>query len=143
VSPRHLDGLSWSPDDRRLIFSVYPNSNAFEKSTLYSVDVETRISTSLGRGTRPLWAPRGGRIAFELPGHAGGWPHLCVSRADGSGRKVLGKGGLLAWSPDGSRLAAVTPAGLGFGLVTMRSDGRGRRTIMRPPDAVLFVDWAR
>lgn len=139
VSPRLLNGFSWSPDDRRLIFSVYPNRNAFEKSTLYSVDVKTRISTSLGRGAGPLWAPRGQRIAFELPGHAGGWSHLCVSRADGRARKVLGKGRLLAWSPDGSRLAAVTPAG----LVVMKPDGRGRRTIMRPPDSVLFVDWAR
>jgi Tol biopolymer transport system component len=142
VSPRLLTGVSWSPDDRQLIFSAYPNGNA-AKSTLHLIDVNTRSSKSLGRGSGPLWAPQGGRIAFSVPGPAGA-SRISVSRADGSGRKVLGNGLPMAWSPDGSRLAAVAPAGRRYGLVTMRPDGRGRRMLFTPlHGGMFFVDWAR
>lgn len=131
-------GWSWSPDDGRIVFSAGPLGH-FPRVSVYSVDIRTRVSTRLGPGYDPLWAPRGGRIAFALPGRPGQSQSIYVSRPDGSGRKVLGNGGPAAWSPDGTEIAAGTSAG----LVAMQPNGTGRRTIGRFPNGFLDVDWSR
>jgi Tol biopolymer transport system component len=136
-------GFSWSPDDRRIIFAVHASRN-FQKASIYSVDVGTRVSTRVGRGYGPLWAPRGERIAFVLPGQPGGWTSLWASRPDGTGRKLLAKkASLAAWSPDGTRIAAVMPWPKSAWLVGMQPNGNGKRAIVRLPYGALHVDWSR
>jgi Tol biopolymer transport system component len=130
-------GRSWSPDDGRIVFSG-GSLGHFQKVSVYSVDVRTRVSSRLGRGYEPLWAPRGGWIAFALPGRPSVGPSIYVSRPDGSGRKVLGKGEPAAWSPDGTEIAAHTSAG----LVAMQLNRTGRHTIGRFPE-FFHVDWSR
>jgi Tol biopolymer transport system component len=132
------EAFSWSPDDRQIIFSVIPSGVLYQKASIYSVNVRTRVSTRVEPGFRPLWAPRGDRISFAVLARPGVWS-LRVSRPDGSGRKVLGKGSPVAWSPDGTEIAAGTLAG----LVAMQPNGTGRHTIGRFPEGFLHVDWSR
>ena len=134
-------GFSWSPDDQRIIFSVYrslKDQPLLQKASIYSVKVRTRVSTRIGRGYLPLWAPRGGWIAFALLPRRGGESSLYVSRPDGSGRKVLAKGIPGAWSPDGTRIATG-------GLVIVQPNGKGKRAITLPPSQadLIHVDWSR
>ena len=51
--------------------------------------------------------------------------------ADGSGVRLLGKGGAPTWSPDGTRLAFQVP-GSGGSIYVMNADGSGRTLLVAP-----------
>jgi Tol biopolymer transport system component len=130
-------GLSWSPDDRRLVFS-YDHDVPGHPKTLDVFNLKTRAVTRLGRGSTPSWSPRGGRIVFVLSriNESAVW----VSRSDGGGRRFLARGGLPVWSPDGTRIAF---AGDG-GLVVTRPDGKGQHTIAHFADGYIYaLEWSR
>jgi len=122
---------AWSPNGRRL---------AFERAG--RIYVVNRDGTGLRRVTarptdarQPAWSPDGRQIAFTREARA----VILVVRADGTGQKVLYRGGYdatadrPAWSPDGRRIA--------FGL---REQGSGSIAVIgRSGGAVRYVTDGR
>ena len=145
---------TWSPDGRRIAF-VVPGYGPEEPDRLYAVDtsgsglrllVEEPPGYRIGVQT-PEWSPDGSKIAYIASGE---WSNdtwrinVTVIEADGSNpTEVLQAGRCfclgfspgLAWSPDGTQLAAVIPApGRGKGperdgLYVVDADGTGLRLL--------------
>jgi Tol biopolymer transport system component len=111
--PNHgLGGYSptWSPDGSTIAFEGYRHRNW----DLYSVRVdgsqEMRLTSGPGDENRPVWSPRGGRIAFTASqspssgGEAGVVTDVYVMNADGSHvvrltRESGAAPGALTWQP--------------------------------------------
>jgi Tol biopolymer transport system component len=51
-------GPSWAPDGRQLVYQSGANG-------IYVADLESQRTSYVARGTRPVWAPRGSRIAYS------------------------------------------------------------------------------
>ena len=104
------DGLSWSPDGRRIVFSG--------EDSLFVVELDTGSVRQItgcaaceytGAALNPAWSPGGSLIVFN--GHGS----IDVVAADGSGwRRVVAVAGAPkpAWSPDGARIAFAGNEGL-------------------------------
>ena len=115
-----LDTLTWSPDGRRLVFAA-PVGDA---PGLMTVDVAsgqvTRVPTP-GAAAAPSWSPREDLIAYIEPrgGGPGGGAYLKFVRSNGDTapefavpEDVSFSNGMMAWSPDGTRLAIEQQSGL-------------------------------
>jgi Tol biopolymer transport system component len=87
---------SWASDSRRF---------AFGAGAIYVHDIESQESTLVAHaGDRPVWAPRGERIAYT---GLRGFSVACFVNADGSRRRCTRGSSLtsLVWSRDGKRVA--------------------------------------
>lgn len=109
-----IDGVSWSPDGKRLVLSAYRQNS---HGGLYVVDVASKRLTPLlvdGAGARsPAWSPGGGSIAFVRGGPRASSIWLLDLRTGATRR--LTRGGVdvsPAWSPDGKALVFVRRARL-------------------------------
>ena len=105
---------SWSSDGRRF---AYTGMNG-----IYVHDTESNVSTQIAPGYRPVWAPRGQRIAFNRT--MKGYGVACLVNADGSRIRCAQRHSRSAfvWARDGKRVAfrQATPLRLGV----MDSDAR-------------------
>jgi Tol biopolymer transport system component len=104
---------SWSPDGRQLAYAA--------NGSIYVLDVQSDEATVVapapsGYPGRPIWAPRGNRIAYMAT--KGGYGVACFVNADGSRRRCTHGHSLtsLLWSPDASHIAfrQATPRVLGI-----------------------------
>jgi Tol biopolymer transport system component len=107
-----IDALSWSPDGRKIVFTVYRHD---DHGDLYVVDLATKriatlVATNAGE-RQPAWSPDGTRIAYERspPGRPGETSIWVVDLATGARDRVTRGSSDLApgWSPDGARIAFV------------------------------------
>ena len=132
---------SWSRDGRRFAYTGPDGIHVY--------DIERNVSTPIAPGYRPVWAPRGQRIAFNRT--MWGYGVACLVNADGS-RIRCAQGhsrSALVWSPDGKRVAfrQATPLRLGV----MNSDarlfrylgnrGRQSRPVAFSPDGNRLAYW--
>jgi Tol biopolymer transport system component len=135
---------AWSPDGSRLVFE--------RGGQLYVIN---RDGTGLRRLTRrptdarqPAWSPSGREIAFTREASGALW----LMRADGSGRRVIYRGGLddtvdrPAWSPDGRRIAfGLREAGWGGSIAIVKREGGAIRYVTDgrpgPPEDAEPGDW--
>jgi Tol biopolymer transport system component len=87
---------------------------------------------------RAVWSPDGSSIAFITGGA------LFVARPDGSERRQVAEGGVLAvdWSPDGSRLALVGLIPMQNRLEVVRPDGTDRRVLTATVGTDGKVAWS-
>jgi Tol biopolymer transport system component len=113
------DGLTWSPDGTRLALSLYVDDGTgtnIATARIGHPEVPPKILTTDGYDASPTWAPGGKRIAFSCS-----W--LCVMNADGTDLKRYDDGYSdiwgLAWSPDGSQVAARVDYMYTTKLITM------------------------
>jgi dipeptidyl aminopeptidase/acylaminoacyl peptidase len=119
--------LAWSPDETQIAYTTVPSGSPNGNSphaSVYAVRVDggeqALIAESLGQvptgeeGRGIQWSPDGTRIAVLADA---GTPTLYVMNADGSERRPLAEGALIAhglgspnpvWSPDGTRIAYAT-----------------------------------
>ncbi len=88
--------LSWSPQGDRLVYVA--------EGELVVVDAYSRQATPLGPGYDPTWSPVGDRILFTHLDEASSYKTFIV-QADGSGRRRVGDGCAVGWSPSGDRYA--------------------------------------
>jgi Tol biopolymer transport system component len=110
---------AWSADGRTLAFT-----SAGDVYSVAAAGGRVRRLTRDGSNSAPVFAPRGGRLAFV---HAG---TLVTTRPDGTGRSVLAARVLGAdWAPDGRRLVAVRRLGAHAELWVLDATGRGARRL--------------
>ena len=151
---RYAGKLAWSPDGAR--FVVYGSS--CYGTSLYIVDADgtgarivsdriTDSSRTVDRSTydlkqadlKPEWSPDGTRIAFF------GWDNndrygIWIVNTDGDSPQMIGNGmgagWSLAWSPDGTEIAAITVSG----IKAFKADGSDYRVITNDGEG-LHLDW--
>ena len=132
---------SWAPDSRRL---VYAGSRVLGRlfRAIYVTDVETNGRVRVAQGTveRPLWAPRGERLAYWA--NRRGYGVACFVNADGSRRRcAYGRSAThFVWSRDGRRLAfkQAHPRKLAF----VDSDARRVRSLGNHGRWAFPVAWS-
>jgi Tol biopolymer transport system component len=96
-------GLSWSPDGRKLVFSVGEPT----KGELYIFDMETDQTSQLtfgGGNTLPVWSPLGNMIAYIKDNslHLISPDGICDIEVPDSNSLIS-----YSWSPNGKRLASI------------------------------------
>ncbi|GAP16041.1 periplasmic component of the Tol biopolymer transport system [Longilinea arvoryzae] len=110
-----IDGMDWSPDGKRLIFST---RNFLGVSQLFVVDVARdginglmntqQLYTGPEGGTDPSWSPDGTQIAFLSGTAETGNLRLCMMNSDGRNTRCLVENfGRIAdpdWAPDGQSI---------------------------------------
>ncbi len=110
---QRLFGISWAPDSRNLVFSMgdYTSSNLYILNT--ATLTLTKITNS-GQNDDPVWSPKGDSIAY-VNSNNGSAPTIHLIRPDGTCDITipsLYEARSPSWSPDGFRLAFLTPDGI-------------------------------
>ncbi len=132
LSPRHFLGPRFSPDGKRLAFSVGAGTGRDDDVWTYDLagDILTRLTFG-NSGVLPVWAPDGKRIAYgSIRGGAEG---IYVKSADGGGREealhILKASAEMptAWSADGGSLVFLrfSPT-VGIWLLQLGAESRAR-----------------
>lgn len=138
---------SWSPDGKRLAFSLF--------GSIWVVDADGgdayQVTTSAGYHAHPAWSPRGDFIAFisgSVP--AGRLPNISgrirmVNASTFEERDVdtpFPTGGNVAWSPDGERLVAgLRVPNQGSFLYEIPVRGGNPRQLQSLPQRAGVGDW--
>jgi Tol biopolymer transport system component len=91
---------TWAPDGRLAL----PVPNGLDVLRADGSHRRSLVGRLPGRPSSPAWAPRGGRVAFEI--YSSGAPTLWTARTSGAGAHALVREGARpAYSPDGRTLA--------------------------------------
>jgi Tol biopolymer transport system component len=141
------DRAEWSPDGRRLVFSLSNRSGSREEIWTMGADgTDRRALTSFGSiSAGPTWSPDG-RIAYftfrDFPPPTSDDeppppPELYSMTADGGDQQRLTNDMVAqtdpAWSPDGGTIAYIPfggPDGFDLALYVMNRDGTGQRPLL-------------
>src|SRR5690606_22806556 len=133
--------FSWSPDDTRIAFVRIVADGGIYVVNADGSGLQQVISTpggGVGGGLEPSWSPAGDELTFEsfmtFP-----YDWILKVRVDGTGLVPLAPGKKPRWSPDGTRIAFVSPAG---DLSLMNPDGTDVRTINNAPRYAQSLTWS-
>jgi Tol biopolymer transport system component len=156
------DRAEWSPDGRRLAFSLSNRSGSREEIwTMSAAGGERRALTSFRSiSAAPTWSPDG-RIAFftlrDFPPPASDEEppppaEIYSMAADGSDQQRLTNDTVTqtdpAWSPDGGSIAYIPfggdPEAPDLGLYVMNRDGTGQRPLLdfSPKRTIFNANWS-
>ncbi|WP_435771812.1 TolB family protein [Nocardioides sp. SYSU DS0651] len=147
ATPECEETPRWSPDGARLYFTGGPCGGAHAVAV---VDVDGTDRAELAPvGSWPALSPDGRRLLYDVPIEGGTFLEttLWSVGVDGGKPAELGPAGLPAayessWSPDGERIAFISPTGdvtaedpprWGEDVFVMRVDGTGVRRLTRTP----------
>ena len=130
---RFFYGISWAPDNRRLVVAEFGPTAAVH---VLSADDDGTAPMKIATDARtPAWSPDGSLIAFVQPSAGDANDALGVMKPDGSGRTLLsptsGFRNSVSWSRDG-RVASMMCATGECTLLTMNTDGTGARALPIP-----------
>jgi Tol biopolymer transport system component len=106
-------GASWSPDGKRLAYSVMktPENGPPKEMPLMVCDEDGKNANKIGNGMLPAWSRDGQQILYTVLDFAGDFdPHLHVMDADGKNARQLlkAKSMMGSFSPDGKRIAYMS-----------------------------------
>jgi TolB protein len=138
--------FDWSPDGQSIAFE---QADGPHYPRIYVMGADGSGRRWLADGTRPLWSPRGGVIAFV----AYRSDELWRINADGSGRrKLTGTAGVsavngaqgYAWSPDGRKIVFTVGDWMSGDteIYVMNADGSGQRNLTRHPGPDDYAAWS-
>ena len=142
---RNARAPSWSPNGTRLAYDSgveVVDYDSAEGITIAKPDGSGAVQVPApnnSSGMGPVWSPRGNEIAFAAQ-RPGDYPptSVYVIRTDGTGKRRLAVGHDPTWSPDGRRLAFVYD----FKLVTIDTNGKGRRRLSPKGERVVSAAWS-
>lgn len=112
--------LSWSPDNKRLAFSLPPeksdSGNAQRDIYIYDLETENLLQYTFGDDNFfPTWSPQGNQIAYLHRPTTQAYVSIMISLVDGSCKVEvpnINHALSLAWSPEGSYLAYTEPTSI-------------------------------
>jgi Tol biopolymer transport system component len=131
----YLASPAWSPDGRRIVYG-----HNWQLWVMNADGSGQRQLTLKGaHNFNPAWSPDGRSIAFERGRRQSSSNHvgtpgreIHVMNADGSGQKLLTRGGSQPrWSPDGQKIAYVSDRAGSLDIWVMNPDGGGQRNLTR------------
>jgi dipeptidyl aminopeptidase/acylaminoacyl peptidase len=157
-----INSPRWSPDGTRVAFARYGRHRWSAKTQVYVLRVQGGRRRPVGQGYLPRWSPNGRRLMFvdvhglnvspigDKPPVAG---RIVVVDVASGRRRVIGRGELPTWSPDGKRVAFFrytyskehTWSVDGSRLLTMNADGSAVRVIAAGPGepyALYAPEWS-
>ena len=132
--------VSWTADGRSLVFSSMRDGN-WEIYLMGADGGEARrLTNDPASDAAPALSPDGRSIVFSSD--RGGARRMWRMGTDGTGAASLGEhqGAMLAWSPDGTRIAFVGQADGSAGVFVMNADGSAPKRVTPvppPPPAVV------
>jgi Tol biopolymer transport system component len=130
-------GPVWSPDGRRIAFGSEQDGPVDLYITNRDGKAERRLTRNAEEEGSLTWSPDGRRIAVVVQSRKGTGPvtsnHLYVVSADGSDRRLLGRGQAPTWSPDGRKIAFRSDRDGNGEVYVVNADGSGLRRVTRNP----------
>ena len=162
---------AWSPDGKKIAFTIRPSfSNNID---IYVINPDGTCPANLTRTkkraeTAPSWSPDGEKIAYLRGSSAGSLStDLYVMQADGANQTRLIEAGdtaefegsfrLLAWSPDGKKIAflrsttenpassapaSAAPASGPSGIYVIKPNGSGLRKLSKGLSYTGLLVWS-
>jgi Tol biopolymer transport system component len=134
-----VDEAALSPDGRSLAYVAAGDTT----NRLMVQDLAGGPALEVARGVGLVllrWSPRGDQLAFRASQGDQQFALLVVSRLGGAARQVSPRVGILAWSPDGSRMAVGLTSSQGFQIIGL--DGASLGAVSLSPFRWLYdLDW--
>jgi Tol biopolymer transport system component len=115
-----VESPSWSPDGRRIAYSVAVYEGGTYREWISVIDLASGETTKVGNNLYyPAWSPDGNKIAFSRDGRG-----IAVGRPDGTDYTILTSGldFHASWSPDGNKIVFARAENYDH-LYTMNADG--------------------
>ena len=132
---------AWSPDGRRLAYESDIDAYGLAASvTVSRVDGSGSVripAVNNSSEVGPVWSSRG-ELAFQASSTDGAAMWIYVVNAERHRKRRLARGQNPSWSPDGRRLAFIDD----YKLMTIGSDGKGKRRLSRKGEFVIGVAWS-
>jgi Tol biopolymer transport system component len=156
LHPLSGNGLTWSPDDHRLVFPASVGE-ARELHVLELFTLEDKVlwpNADDGATFIPSWSPDGQRIAILKGRYLVDDPSeervsLIVVDADGSHPMEIDLAGAafelgteLLWSSDGTQLAAMLRSGAEIDVWVMRVEAGTVRHLTETGDVQKIIGWS-
>jgi Tol biopolymer transport system component len=120
-SDQHIDSLTWSRDGTQILYATPGNDRSTVLVSVSVADGRTRPFPTPAAAVAPSWSPTSDTVAYleptMEPGAHGAAPTLRISIkfVDGQGRPLHAsltpmqlQNGIVAWAPDGRRVAVTT-----------------------------------
>jgi len=160
---KSVGDLSWSPDGKKIAFSVRQSDEAFtngrsEQWTVYIFDLDSLVSSVLVTDAfDPSWSPDGQQVAFTSSVRDGN-NEIYTINIDGSNLQRItndpANDFAPAWSPDGEKIAFLSDRGPGSVRVALfdiyrklrvyvidAEGGSTRVLLSRPFDSIERFVW--
>ena len=151
---------SWSPDGRRIAFSLYGFTHRVESQggesyrasygnlEIYVMNADgsghTRLTNNTEGDWDPSWSPDGQRIVFSSD--RDGNSEICVMNADGSGQTRLTNNTEgdrdPSWSPDGRRIAFKSSRDGKSEIYVMNADGSSQTRLTNNTEGDWDPSWS-